>query len=68
MLEKVINNVMQLIEDRNDTIEEHIPTNLNLNNPNIFYAKQNCIIIALRSVAKKVVIEQLKITKKKKRR
>ena len=66
MIEKMIDIITQMISDRNDKIQETIPTDINLNIPNVFYAKENCIIIALTSIAKKQVIEQLKLTKKNK--
>jgi len=66
MVDKMINIVTQMINDRNDTINEPITSDIKLNVPNIFYAEHNCIIIALTSFAKKIVIDQLKITKKNK--
>lgn len=66
MIEKMIDVITQMINDRNDKIEQPIPTDINLNIPNIFYAEKNCIIIALTSAAKKAVIDQLKVTKKNK--
>lgn len=66
MIEKMINIVMQMINDRNDIMQETIPTDINEYNKHVFYAKQNCIIIALSNTAKKQVIEQLKVTKKNK--
>jgi DNA-directed RNA polymerase subunit H (RpoH/RPB5) len=67
MIAAMLNNVKEMLIDRNDNIDNLTTINTDdLNNPIVLYSENTCIIIALTSNAKKSIIDQLKQNKKTK--
>lgn len=67
MIASMLNNVKEMLIDRNDNIDNLTNINIeDLNIPIVLYSENTCIIIALTSNAKKSIIDQLKQNKKTK--
>jgi DNA-directed RNA polymerase subunit H (RpoH/RPB5) len=67
MIASMLNNVKEMLIDRNDNIDNLTSINTNdLNIPIVLYSENTCIIIALTTTAKKSIIDQLKQNKKTK--
>jgi DNA-directed RNA polymerase I, II, and III subunit RPABC1 len=67
MIASMLNNVKEMLIDRNDNIDNLTDINTDdLNIPIVAYSEKTCIIIALTSNAKKSIIDQLKQNKKTK--
>jgi len=63
MILQMLDNLKEMLIDRNDTADNFVNINIDdftKTTPVIIYEKNTCVIIALSSAAKKVIIDQLK--------